>query len=67
MIDYAKANRIRPSDFLYDQAQRKMARTLAAARQELAQQDAWTREKRTRIAASLARLDHDFDALLQSR
>ena len=110
VVDYAKANNIRPSDFPYDQAQRiyreankehgagelpmseqefratldpvsivrnratvggpqpaEMARMLAAARQKLSQQDAWTKEKRTRIAASLARLDHDFDALLKKQ
>ena len=110
IVDYAKANKIRPSDFPYAEARRiyreaikdygsgelpmseqefratldpvaivhnratvggpqpaEMERMLKAARQKLAQQDAWTREKRARIAASLARLDHDFDGLLKNR
>jgi argininosuccinate lyase len=107
VVDYAKANRIRPSDFPYAEAKRiyrdaikdqggaelpmsekefratldpvsivhnratvggpqpaEMERMLKAARQKLSQQDAWTKEKRARIASSLARLDHDFDKLL---
>jgi argininosuccinate lyase len=42
----------------------EMDRMLKAARQRLAQQDAWIKEKRARIDSSLARLDHDFDKLV---
>lgn len=41
----------------------EMERMLKAARQTLAHQDAWIKEKRSRIDASLARLDRDFDKL----
>jgi argininosuccinate lyase len=107
VVDYAKANKIRPSDFPYTEAQRiyreavkehgagelpmsekefratldpvsivhnrattggpqpaEMARMLKAAAQKLAQQDAWTKERRARIESSLGKLDHDFDKLL---
>lgn len=42
----------------------EMARMRAAAQQGLAQQEAWIKDKRTRIDASLATLDRDFDKLL---
>jgi argininosuccinate lyase len=44
-----------------------MDRMLKAARQRLAQQDAWIKEKRARIDSSLARLDHDFDKLVPKK
>jgi argininosuccinate lyase len=43
----------------------EMERMRKAAQQRLAQQDAWIREKRSRIDASLAKLDRDFDKLLK--
>ncbi len=109
VVDYAKANNIRPSEFPYAQAQRiyaeavkgqgpaqlpiseaefratldpvaivrhratvggpqpaEMERMLKAAKQTLAQQDAWIKEKRGRIDASLARLDRDFSKLAKA-
>ncbi|MCT9124231.1 argininosuccinate lyase [Cupriavidus gilardii] len=109
VVDYAKANNIRPSEFPYAQAQRiyaeavkgqgpaqlpmseaefratldpvaivrhratvggpqpaEMERMLKAAKQSLAQQDAWIQEKRGRIDASLARLDRDFGKLVKA-
>jgi argininosuccinate lyase len=42
----------------------EMARMLKAANDKLAQQDAWIKQKRTRIESSLARLDQDFDKLV---
>jgi argininosuccinate lyase len=42
----------------------EMERMRKEAQQRLAQQDAWIKEKRTRIASSLARLDRDFDKLV---
>jgi argininosuccinate lyase len=44
----------------------EMDRMLKAAKQKLAQQGEWAREKRARISSSLARLDSDFDKLLAS-
>jgi len=108
VVDFAKANNIKPLDFPYAEAKRiyagavkdsghagelpmgeaefrstldpvaivrhratvggpqpaEMERMLKASRQALAQQDQWIREKRARIASSLARLDGDFDKLL---
>lgn len=43
----------------------EMARMLKAARQKLAQQDAWVKEKRAKIDSSLGRLDQDFDSLVK--
>lgn len=42
----------------------EMERMLKAAKQRLAQQGEWVREKRARIASSLARLDGDFEKLV---
>jgi argininosuccinate lyase len=42
----------------------EMDRMLGSARQKLAQQGEWVKEKRARIASSLARLDADFDKLV---
>lgn len=42
----------------------EMARMLKEATQRLARQDAWIKEKRDHIAASLAKLDRDFGELL---
>ena len=42
----------------------EMERMLKASRQKLAQQGEWVKEKRARIASSLARLDGDFDKLM---
>ena len=42
----------------------EMARMIAAASQTIAQQTAWIADRRGRIAASLARLDADFEKLL---
>jgi argininosuccinate lyase len=42
-----------------------MARMLKAARQKLAQQDAWVKEKRAKIDSSLGRLDQDFNSLVK--
>ena len=110
IVDYAKANNIRPSEFPYAEAKRiyakavkdhgpgelpmseeefratldpvaivkaratvggpqpaEMERMLKAAKQKLGQQDAWVKEKRTRIDSSLARLNQDFDKLLANR
>lgn len=44
----------------------EMARMLKAAQGQLAQQAEWIQARRTRIAASLARLDADFDRLAAS-
>ncbi|MET0741956.1 MAG: argininosuccinate lyase [Microvirga sp.] len=111
VVDYAKANNIRPTEFPYAEAQRiyraavkdmnlasgelpmseaefraaldpvtivrnratsggpqpaEMDRMLAQARERNVQQEAWIREKRSRIDASLARLDRDFDKILTS-
>ncbi|MEO8278660.1 MAG: lyase family protein [Ideonella sp.] len=41
----------------------EMARMLKASKQTLAQQDEWIAARRARIAASLAKLDADFDKL----
>jgi argininosuccinate lyase len=43
----------------------EMARMLKAAKQKLAQQAAWVKEKRAKINSSLARLDADFDTLVK--
>lgn len=45
----------------------EMERMLKVAKQRLAQQGDWVREKRSRIASSLARLDSDFDTLSAGR
>ena len=110
VVDYAKANTIKPTEFPYAEAQRiyreavkdlnlsgdlpmseaefrstldpvaivknratsggpqpdGLTRMLEAAKQRLAQQDGWIREKRSRIDTSLARLDGDFRKLLKS-
>jgi argininosuccinate lyase len=42
----------------------EMDKMLKAAKQRLAQQDAWVKEKRARIDGSLAKLNRDFDKLL---
>lgn len=42
----------------------EMARMLNASRQRLAQQGEWIKDRRARIASSLARLDSDFDKLV---
>lgn len=106
IVDYAKANNIKPSEFPYSEAKRiyaealkghgngelpmseeefrstlnplaiiknratvggpqpaEMARMLKAAKQGLAQQDAWIKERQARINSSLAKLDQDFDKL----
>ena len=39
---------------------------LDAAKQKLAQQEAWIREKRSRIDNSLAKLNEDFDKVAKS-
>jgi argininosuccinate lyase len=44
----------------------EMDRMLKSARQKLAQQGEWVKEKRARISSSLARLDSDFERLLAS-
>ena len=44
----------------------ELARMLKIANQKLAEQDAWIKEKRAKINASLAKLDADFDKLLNS-
>jgi argininosuccinate lyase len=110
VVDYAKANNIKPTDFPYAEAQRiyresvkdvnltgdlpmseeefrstldpvaivknrataggpqptEMARMLQSAWQRLTQQEAWIREKRSRIENSLVKLNEDFDKLLKS-
>ena len=110
VVDYAKANNIKPTDFPYAEAQRiygesvkdmnlsgdlpmsedefrstldpvaivknrataggpqptEMAKMLEATKQRLIQQEAWIKEKRTRIDSSLAKLNADFDSLLKS-
>jgi argininosuccinate lyase len=43
----------------------EMARMLKAAKQKLAQQEAWVKEKRATINSSLAKLDGDFDKLVK--
>jgi argininosuccinate lyase len=43
----------------------EMARMLAAARQNLAEQEAWIRERRARIDGALASLDADFARLAE--
>jgi len=45
----------------------EMARMLKAANEKLAQQDAWIKQKRSRIESSLARLDQDFNELFPPR
>ena len=110
VVDYAKANNIRPTDFPYAEAQRiykatlkemnvtgselplseaefratldpvaiirdrataggpqpaEMARMLGLAKQKLAQQEQWTKERRGRIETSLAALDRDFGKVLE--
>ena len=45
----------------------EMQRMLEAAKQKLAQQGDWVKEKRSRITSSLARLDSDFDKLSAGR
>jgi argininosuccinate lyase len=42
----------------------EMARMLNAAKQKLAQQGEWIKDRRARIASALARLDSDFDKLM---
>jgi argininosuccinate lyase len=110
VVDYAKANTIKPTKFPYAEAQRiyreavkdlnlsgdlpmseaefrstldpvaivknratsggpqpdGLTRMLEAAKQRLAQQDGWIREKRSRTDTSLAMLDDDFKKLLKS-
>ena len=44
----------------------EMDRMLEAAKQRVAQQDEWAKEKRSKINASLAKLNGDFDSLLRS-
>jgi argininosuccinate lyase len=107
VVDFAKANNIKPTDFPYAEAQRiyrasvkdlnlagdlpmseaefrstldpvaivknrataggpqpdEMAKMLDTAKQKLAQQEAWIREKRSRIDNSLAKLNQDFDKI----
>jgi argininosuccinate lyase len=107
VVDYAKANNIKPTDFPYAEAQRiyresvkdvnpagglpmseeefrstldpvaivknrattggpqpaEMSEMLDVAKQKLAQQEAWIKEKRARIDSSLAKLNADFDNL----
>jgi argininosuccinate lyase len=109
VVDYARANNIKPKDFPYAQAQRiyleaghdaglsgalpmtetefrtaldpvaiienrataggpqasEMTRMLTAASQKLAEQDQWIMARRSRIDASLAKLDSDFARLAQ--
>jgi argininosuccinate lyase len=109
IVDYAKANNIRPADFPYAEAQRiyrsavkdtnlapgelpmseaefratldpvtivrnratsggpqpaEMNRMLAQAKERNVQQEAWIRDRRSRIDGSLSRLDRDFDKVL---
>jgi argininosuccinate lyase len=109
VVDYAKANNIRPTDFPYAEAQRlyratvkdmnlspgelpmsegefraaldpvtivrnratsggpqpaEMDRMLTQARQHNVQQEDWIKDRRSRIDASLSRLDRDFDKVL---
>jgi argininosuccinate lyase len=110
VVDYAKTNNIRPTDFPYAEAQRiykatlkemnvtgselplseaefratldpvaivrnrattggpqpaEMARMLGLAKQKLAQQEQWNKERRGRIDSALAALDRDFGKLLE--
>ncbi|CAN7383531.1 lyase family protein [Bosea sp. LjRoot9] len=110
VVDYAKANNIRPTDFPYAEAQRiykatlkemsvtgselplseaefratldpvaiirnrataggpqpaEMARMLGLAKQKLAQQEQWTKQRRDRIDTALAGLDRDFGKVLE--
>ncbi|MDR6874523.1 argininosuccinate lyase [Bosea sp. BE125] len=110
VVDYAKANNIRPTDFPYAEAQRiykatlkemnvtgaelplseaefratldpvaivrnrataggpqpaEMARMLGLAKQKLAQQEQWSKERRGRIDSALAALDRDFGKVLE--
>lgn len=44
----------------------EMDRMLGSAQRRLAEQDDWVKARRTRINASLSRLDADFDKLLQA-
>lgn len=44
----------------------EMDRMLAGAKQRLDQQDAWIKDRRTRIATALAKLDADFGKLAKS-
>lgn len=45
----------------------ELDRMLKIAHQKRAEQDSWIQEKRSHIAASLARLDADFEKLMQSQ
>jgi argininosuccinate lyase len=111
VVDYAKANDIRPTDFPYAEAQRIYKATLQGderdgfgaaaersgvsrharpvaiirnratsggpaacrdgahagltAKQKLAQQEQWTKERRGRIDTALAALDRDFGKILE--
>jgi argininosuccinate lyase len=110
LVDYAKANNIKPSAFPYPEAKRiyaaavegyttetlpmgedefratldpvaivkhratvggpqpiEMDRMLKAANKNLAQQNEWIKDKRSKIESSLAKLDYDFDKLLKNR
>ena len=44
----------------------ELDRMLKLANQKLAEQDAWIKEKRAKISASLAKLDADFAKLMDS-
>jgi len=110
VVDYAKANNIKPLDFPYDQARRiyeeavkgssypaklpmdeaefratldpvaivkhrqtlggpqpaEMQRMLKEARERLAAQEAWIKQRRDHISQSLAELDKQFDQLVAS-
>ncbi|TCR69916.1 argininosuccinate lyase [Bosea sp. BK604] len=111
IVDFAKANNIKPTDFPYAEAKAifrkasaeggtpgqelpmseeefrgaldpvaivksrataggpqpaEMERMLGEARQRLAQQDDWIKQKRAKIDISLARLDTDFSTLARS-
>lgn len=110
VVDYAKANNIKPTDFPYPEAQRiyresvkntslagelpmseeefrstldpvaiinnrataggpqpaEMTRMLDGAKQKLTQQDEWIKDKRSKIDASLAKLNADFEKLAKS-
>lgn len=43
-----------------------MPRMLEATKQKLIRQEAWIKEKRSRIETALAKLNEDFDRLLNS-
>jgi argininosuccinate lyase len=109
VVDFAKANNIKPSEFPYSEARRiyadavkdhgpaelpmseaefratldpstiikqrvtvggpqpaEMERMLKAAKQGLAQQGQWIKERQLKVDSSLARLDNDFDKLLKN-